>query len=203
MPSQTLTVLVLDITKARTKDEELVALLRERSFQVKTMRDPRRGASSLRKGETQIVVLLIGRRCKHPPAEVLTRLRDANADVPTIVLSPSPQLDEAVMSLREHAFDYLDRRQLEESLPAALERAIAEKGYSRSPEETLLEQLGVRLRAARLEQQLTLRQLASRTGVSLSLLSQIELNHTNPSITTLFRVTRALGLPLERLFSRF
>lgn len=203
MPTPAITVLVLDITRARTKDEELLGVLREQSLQVKSMRDPRRGANSLRRGETQIVVLLIGRRCQHPPSEVLTRLHDANSDVPTIVLSPNPQLDEAVLSLREHAFDYLDRKRLAEELPRSLERAILEKGFSRSPEEKLLEELGVRLRSARLEQQLTLRQLASRTGVSVSLLSQIELQRTNPSITTLFRLTRALDLPLEKLFERY
>ena len=62
-----------------------------------------------------------------------------------------------------------------------------------------MEQMGERIRAARQRAGLTLRQLASATGVSASLLSQIENSRARPSVTTLYGLVNALGLSLDEL----
>ena len=47
---------------------------------------------------------------------------------------------------------------------------------------------------------LTLEELARRSGVSKSMLSQIERNRTNPTFATVWRLTNALGVGLDEIF---
>lgn len=60
-------------------------------------------------------------------------------------------------------------------------------------------QLGTRLRDARQSARLSLRELARRVDVSASLVSQIELGRTSPSIGTLYALVSELGLSLDTL----
>jgi transcriptional regulator with XRE-family HTH domain len=61
-------------------------------------------------------------------------------------------------------------------------------------------EVGVKLHMARLEQRLSLRDLATKAGVSASLLSQIESGKVVPSVASLFRVATALELPINTFF---
>ncbi len=61
-------------------------------------------------------------------------------------------------------------------------------------------QLGRKIRAVRLQAGLTLQQLARATGVSQSLISQVERGLASPSITTLRRIAGALNVPIAALF---
>src|SRR5437879_1148370 len=60
--------------------------------------------------------------------------------------------------------------------------------------------LGDRLRAARQRKGLSLRELASRVGVSASLLSQLENGKSQASVTTLHALVTALDITLDQLF---
>lgn len=60
--------------------------------------------------------------------------------------------------------------------------------------------LGARIRAERIRRGITLRGLAREIGVSASLISQIETNKSQPSVSTLYAITTALNLPVEELF---
>ena len=61
--------------------------------------------------------------------------------------------------------------------------------------------IGSRLREQRERQGLSLRELARRIGVSASLISQIERDKVNPSVSTLYSLVRELGLGMGDLFS--
>ena len=61
--------------------------------------------------------------------------------------------------------------------------------------------IGSRLREQRERQGLTLRALARRIGVSASLISQIERDKVNPSVSTLYALVRELGLTMGDLFA--
>lgn len=58
-------------------------------------------------------------------------------------------------------------------------------------------QLGMRLRDARQGAKLSVRELARRVDVSASLVSQVELGRTSPSVGTLYALVSALGLSLD------
>ena len=59
--------------------------------------------------------------------------------------------------------------------------------------------LAANLRAAREDRGWRLEELATRSGVSRTMLQQIETGRTNPSIATLARVCATLGVPIGRL----
>ncbi|MCH9053002.1 MAG: helix-turn-helix transcriptional regulator [Proteobacteria bacterium] len=60
--------------------------------------------------------------------------------------------------------------------------------------------VGTMLKRLRSAQNLTLDDLALRSGVSKSMVSQIERNRTNPTFATIWRLTNALGVGVEQVF---
>ena len=60
--------------------------------------------------------------------------------------------------------------------------------------------VGSRLRAERERLGIGLRELARRVGVSPSLVSQIELDRVNPSVSTLYALVTELGMTMSDVF---
>src|SRR5215510_9027191 len=60
--------------------------------------------------------------------------------------------------------------------------------------------IGPRLRDQRKRLGISLREIARRIGVSASLISQIERDKVNPSVSTLYALVRELGLNMGDLF---
>jgi transcriptional regulator with XRE-family HTH domain len=60
--------------------------------------------------------------------------------------------------------------------------------------------VGSRLRAERERRGVSLRELARRVGVSPSLVSQIELDRVNPSVSTLYALVTELGVTMSEVF---
>jgi transcriptional regulator with XRE-family HTH domain/quercetin dioxygenase-like cupin family protein len=61
--------------------------------------------------------------------------------------------------------------------------------------------VGERLRDARRKRGVSLRSLARDVGVSASLISQIETGKSQPSVSTLYGITSALGISVEEVFA--
>ncbi|HPF47426.1 MAG: helix-turn-helix transcriptional regulator [Alphaproteobacteria bacterium] len=59
--------------------------------------------------------------------------------------------------------------------------------------------IGLKIKQLRSARNLTLDQLANQSGVSKSMLSQIERNKTNPTVATLWSMTQALGVDISEL----
>lgn len=60
--------------------------------------------------------------------------------------------------------------------------------------------LGSRLRQARVDADMTLRELARTLGVSPSFVSQLENGKSQPSVATLYSLAQVLGVSIDRLF---
>ncbi len=60
--------------------------------------------------------------------------------------------------------------------------------------------LGMTIRRLRESRQLSLKEVAARSGLTQSFLSQVERNLTSPSVASLRKVAQALGVPLAALF---
>lgn len=72
--------------------------------------------------------------------------------------------------------------------------------WNSTAEETVRD-IGARIRQLRRERQLTLNEMADRTGVSMSMLSMVERGQATPSIGTLVAVSTTLGLHMADLFA--
>jgi transcriptional regulator with XRE-family HTH domain len=64
-----------------------------------------------------------------------------------------------------------------------------------------VERLGSRLREERERRGVSVRGLAREVGISASMVSQIETGKAQPSVSTLYAITTALGITVEDVFS--
>jgi len=66
--------------------------------------------------------------------------------------------------------------------------------------DTPLTEVGKRLRVLREERRISLRELGRLSGISVNSLSLIERGLTSPSVSTLYRLVDALGVPITTIF---
>ena len=105
-----------------------------------------------------------------------------------------------IATMKNQAFHYLQKPIDDDELRAVLREAIKEKGLLVDLETRLNAEVGRRIREKRHAQPLTLKQLANRTGLSVSLISQIELGKSAASMSTLHKLSTALGVPMTFFF---
>ncbi len=60
--------------------------------------------------------------------------------------------------------------------------------------------VGIRLRQLREERGLSIRALARQSGLSANALSLIERGRSSPSVSTLYKVAAAMGVPITTFF---
>ena len=65
----------------------------------------------------------------------------------------------------------------------------------------LLRALGMQIRELRKTRNMTLTELAGRSGMSVSYLSQVERNLSSPSVIALYEISRALGVNISFFFA--
>jgi DNA-binding NtrC family response regulator len=194
---QRLNVLVVDRDEATNL--ELKDLLTEQGYQAHVLTDPDQVVEEVKRGRVQLVLIDVS-----PPAdravELLGRIRAADSDICVIGMTAMPTVDVAVRTMKAQAFDYLAKPLAPEELRAVIQAAIKEKGLLVDLESRLNQEVGRRLRERRTAQQLTLKQLANRTGLSVSLISQIELGKSAASMSTLHKLSTALGVKMTYFF---
>ncbi len=199
-PVQHIKILVID-------DDEgicdlLETVLDKDGFEVKTLRDPTLAAETVRAGGHHLCLLdlmmpgLDG-------IEVLRAIREVDKDLGVVVVTGFPSLETAVQSMQLDALDYLRKPFTIEELRAVVERAMRKKGLTRAPEEQLHRVIGETIRNLRKVQSLTLKQMSKRTGLSVSLLSQIERAESSASISSLYKIAVALDARIQDLFGDF
>ncbi len=176
-------------------------ILKKEGYRVTTLTDGRQTEGELRKHDTHLAIVDL----KMPEIsglDVLQMIRHHDTDYAVIMMTGYATLDSAVSALREGVVDYLRKPVREDELLGAVRRALAAKGLALMPEEELHRNIGATIRDLRKKRTLTLKQLAKRTGLSVSLLSQIERAESSASVTSLYKIAHALKIRLPELFSR-
>ena len=176
-------------------------ILKKDGHRVTTMTDGRKVEEELRKQEIHLAIVDL----KMPEIsglDVLQIIRQHDSDCAVIMMTGYATLDSAVSALRGGVVDYLRKPVREDELLGAVRRALAAKGLSLLPEEELHRNIGASIRDLRKKRALTLKQLAKRTGLSVSLLSQIERAESSASVTSLYKIAHALKIRLPELFAR-
>jgi DNA-binding response OmpR family regulator len=194
---QRLNVLVVDSDESTTI--ELKDFLTEQGYQAGVLRESDRVIDEVKKGRFQLVLLDVS-----PPFDaglgLLEKIRAADSDICVICMTALPSVEVAVRTLKSQAFDYLQKPLAMEELHAVIQAAIREKGLLVDLEGRLNQEVGRRLRERRTAEQLTLKQLANRTGLSVSLISQIELGKSAASMSTLHKLATALQVKMTYFF---
>lgn len=182
--------------------EYMQTLLQNDGFEVETTSDAESAPERVRVGRYHLVVLDLMMPKLHG-LDVLSRIRAKDADVAVVIFTGYPDLASAVQSMKLDAVDYVQKPFQVDEMRAVIARVMKKKGLSRTPEEQLHRAIGENIRRLRKEKDLTLKQMARRTGLSVSLLSQIERAESSPSISSLYKVAVALETPVRELFGSY
>ena len=92
----------------------------------------------------------------------------------------------------------------EKTTPASVSNLTQNPPRASDGSEKSLEMaIGRELRAFRRRQEVTVAELANRTGLSIGMLSKIENGNTSPSLKTLQTLATALSLPITTFFRGF
>jgi DNA-binding NtrC family response regulator len=194
---QRLNVLVVDPDEGTVI--ELKDFLAEQGYQVQVSADPQSVVEEVKNGKFQMLILDVSPP-SDPSLELLARIRAADSDLCVITTTAMPTVDVAVRSLKRAAFDYIQKPIEFEELRHVIDAAIREKGLLVDVETRLNQIVGGRLREKRSGAGLTLKQLANRTGLSVSLISQIELGKSAASMSTLYKLSTALQMRMTYFF---
>ncbi|MEE8557945.1 MAG: response regulator [Myxococcota bacterium] len=184
-------------------DQDMCLFLKDflssEGFRVSTVTSPEEAVPEIRDGKYQIVLLDI-RMPGRDGISLLREIRALDSDLCVIVMTAYPSVETAVETMKADAFDYLPKPFEPEDLRAALARAVQEKGLFVDAGTRLNQLIGTKLRSLRSERKLTLRQVANKTRLSVSLISQIELGRSAASVSTLHKLATALRVKIAHLF---
>ena len=193
---------ILIVDDDRAICDYMQTLLERDGYQVKTMSDPTGVTPELKKNDYHLVILDL-MMPKRDGIEVLREIRKQDKDIAVVIFTGYPNLDTAVASMKLDAVDYIKKPFNVDEFRAVIARVMRKKGLSLTPEEELHKVIGDTIRTYRKEQNLTLKQMARRTGLSVSLLSQIERAETSASISSLYKISVGLGVKIRDLFGNY
>ncbi|HIG01231.1 MAG TPA: response regulator [Myxococcales bacterium] len=190
-------ILVVDSDEGSTM--ELKSMLVDAGYSAGILTEPERVVEELRTNRYQLVILDVS---PGNPAGIaaLQAIRVFDADLCVIATTGLASVEMAVETMKHQAFHYLQKPLDEEELAMVLAEAVKAKGLVINSDAHVNRAVGRRLRECRQSQPLTLKQLANRTGKSVSLLSQIELGKSAASVSTLNDLSNALGVKMTFFF---
>ena len=195
--TQPVSVLVAD-PDGETRNT-LSTFLFEEGFRPTKLADPSKAPSAIRNGRYQMVLLDLG-ESEADGISLLRKIRSVDDDLCVICMTGQPSVETAVATMKHRAFDYLQKPLAIGELRPVLRDAIREHGLLVNVEKRLNAMVGERARIRRHEAGLTLKQVANRTGLSVSLISQIELGKSAASVLTLYKLATALGVKMTFFF---
>ena len=199
MPIEVPSVRILIVDDDKAICDYMQTLLEKDGFVVKTLSDPTLVEDEVRSGDYHVMILDL-MMPKLDGIEVLKRVRAVDSDIAVVIFTAHPNLDSAVASMKLDAVDYLKKPFNVDEFRDVLARVMKKKGLARTPEEQLHKIIGDTIRTMRKEKELTLKQMSRRTGLSISLLSQIERAESSPSISSLYKIAIALDSKIQDLF---
>jgi DNA-binding NtrC family response regulator len=194
-----LNIRILVVDDEQDNCDYLKLILNKEGYEVEAVTDPTKALEVLRASEFHLVVLDM-MMPQMSGTELLEHIRKVDSDIAVVVATAYPHVDTAVASLKLQASDYVKKPLEPEAFLATIGQALERKGLSRDPEADLHRAIGRTIRDSRKSQDLTLKQLARRTGLSVSLLSQIERAESSASISSLYKIANALRLRMAELF---
>jgi len=199
LPIEVPSVRILIVDDDKEIRDFMQSLLEKDGFIVKTLGDPTLVEDEIRQGDYHVMILDL-MMPKMDGIEVLKKIRAIDSDIAVVIFTAHPNLDSAVASMKLDAVDYIKKPFNVDEFRDVLSRVMKKKGLARTPEEQLHKIIGDTIRTMRKEKELTLKQMSRRTGLSISLLSQIERAESSPSISSLYKIAIALDSKIQDLF---
>jgi DNA-binding NtrC family response regulator len=198
--SSKLSVLVID------DDPDILEYLQDfltaEGFDVTTLSEPTVAVERVRDEVFHLVVLDL-MMPKISGLDLLAQIRAVDDDIAVIILTGYPTLDTATASIQHEVSAYIHKPFTPAEFRDVIARIAKKKGLVLRREDELHAAIGRQIRDLRKARGLTLKQMARRTNLSVSLLSQIERAESSASVSSLFKVATALDVRLTDLFGGY
>ncbi len=195
-----LSVLVID------DDVEIREFLKDflegEGYFVTLLADPTHALELLKEDLFHVIVLDLMMPELHG-IDLLAQIRDHDDDIAVIILTGHPSLQSATTSIELDVSAYIRKPFTPQEFREAITRISKKKNLQLSREQELHEVVGLKLRALRKQKNLTLKQMARRTELSVSLISQIERSSATVSIASLYKLACALDVRITDFFVNF
>ncbi len=174
----------------------LTKFLSDEGYITKGITKPMDTLSTLEQEKFHIVILDL----KMPQisgTELLKEIKSKHPNICVIILTGYPSFKTAVDTMKLDAFDYLKKPFDLNDLRMALNNAQKTYCLIGSSKDKLKSSVGKKLKFLRKSKRITQKQLANRTSLSPSLLSQIENGQIAASLTTLDKLSSALNVKIS------
>ncbi len=195
-----LNILVVD--DDRDVCEYLEDFLTHEGYHVKSLTDPTRAVEELKQADYHLLILDL-MMPKMGGIDLLEKIRRVDDDLAVIILTGYPSLETATASIQHEVSAYIKKPFSSDDFRDVIQRIAKKKGLVLRREDELHATIGRNIRELRKARNLTLKQMARRTKLSVSLLSQIERAESSASVSSLFKVATALDVPITELFGDF
>lgn len=197
MQPHEINILVID------DDKDVCAFLKkfltEDGYNINTLAKPGRALDRI-KEKTYHLIILDLKMPRIRGEDLLTEIRKVNPDISVIILTAHPSVDSAVQTMKNNAFDYIKKPFKVDELRGTIRSALRAKMLLTEREDELNIKIGRKVRGLRSEKGLTIKELAERANLSISLISQIERAESAASISTLNKIAIALNTELREFF---
>ena len=177
-------------------------LLESTGYQVSSISDPTDVVERIR-SETFHVLIIDLMMPKMDGIELIGQIRKHDSDVAIIVSTGYPSVDTAIDAMKLKVSDYVKKPFDVDEFRQTVASVLKQKGILLNPEHELHRNIGQTIRNVRQQQGLTLKQLARRTSLSVSLLSQIERAESSASVSSLYKISSGLSIKVSTLFGDF
>lgn len=131
--------------------------------------------------------------------EVIKKINEINTKIGVIILTGYPSIESAIETLKNKAYDYITKPFSNENLVKVVKDTIKKMGLLEDPQNRLNCQLGKNVKNFRMIKNMTIRDLAKKTGLSVGLISQIENGKNAASMLTLYKLSQILDVKLSEL----
>jgi DNA-binding NtrC family response regulator len=190
---------VLVVDRDAQSRSDTARCLSEQGYHATELADPAQAADAVRRRRHHMVLLDVSDAAGEG-LRWLREIRGCDGELCVICTTDRPEVETAVAIMKQRAFDYLVKPFSSEALSAVLRAAAEQHNLAADLEQRLNREIGARIRARRHDLDLTLKQVARRTGLSISLISQVELGKSAASLFTLYKLATALRVPLSAFF---
>ncbi len=182
--------------------EYMKTMLEASGYGVTTLTDPTQAIEKIRNEEFHVLIIDL-MMPKMDGISLIQNIRKIDSDIAIVVFTGYPSVETAVDALKLSVSDYIKKPFDPDEFRTKISEILKRKGLYLNPEEELHRTIGHNIRRIRKDRDLTLKQLSRRTGLSVSLLSQIERAESSASVSSLYKIAAALGVKLTVLFGEY
>lgn len=198
----------LDLFKILVIDDDkdvcdfMTDFLQEEGYYVRAITRPKKALTEIRTSHYHLVILDLVMP-EIDGIHILKEIRKFDDDVMVIILTGYPSVDSAVESMKYNVFDYIKKPIIIEEFLKVITKAAEKKGIILDASKQIYNEVGSQLKKLRKKKNLTLRELAAKTNISISMISAIERGQSSASVLTLYKMAKALDSSLSELFKNF